>query len=234
VPAQPLVGRTRGIILVSSVQLFSAGRLPTIRYGTRLTILQLQFRHNYQSLRAALLAGGATEATLDVLINATSPTSKQPSGHPLSTDAPLFIPAATQSFQKCRVRASSSGNWPSDQSPVSVSPESFGFGDEKSSATLSEQGGNATPDCGQNQETHLGENEFESSYGDRTLLLTGLSNGTTLADITKALRGGQILNLYTREHEHAAHVSFVDPLAAQAFLMYAKRADLYIRGKRVS
>ena len=88
-------------------------------------------------------------------------------------------------------------------------------------------------ECCEKQETRLEKNDFDNNHDDRTLLLTGLSNRTTLADIIKAVRGGQLLNLYIREHERTATVSFVDPLAAQAFLIYAKRADLYIRGKRV-
>jgi hypothetical protein len=162
---------------------------------------------------------------------------KEPSGHPWSTDAPAFISATAQSFQKCRIRASSSGNWPTDPSPISVSPDSYSFEDEKSSVTSSEKAedvkvGDAIEDCGEKQ--GIQGNDFENNHEDRTLLLTGLSNRATLADITKAIRGGQLLNLYIREHEHTAHVSFVDPMAAEAFLLYAKRTDLYIRGKRVS
>jgi hypothetical protein len=60
-----------------------------------------------------------------------------------------------------------------------------------------------------------------------------LSSQTTLADIARTLRGGQLLNFYIREQERVAHVSFVSPMAAKAFMIYSKRTDLYIRGKRV-
>jgi hypothetical protein len=193
--------------------------------------LQVQIHAEYQCLRAALLAGGATHETLDVLIHALSPTLKEPSTYPWSTDATLFVPAAAQSFRKCRVRASSSGNWRTDPSPVSASLDSYGFENEGGSITSSEKIGDVIEDSVEKQETL--EKQFDNNYEDRTLLLTGLSNRTTLADITKAIRGGQLLNLYIREQERTANVSFVNHMAAEAFLTYSKRTDLYIRGKRV-
>jgi hypothetical protein len=158
---------------------------------------------------------------------------KEPSGYHWSTDAPLFVPAAAQPFQKCRVRASSSGNWCTDPPPISGSPDSYGFENEKSSVTSSEKVEDVLEDCGEKLETQPEKNEFDNNHEDRTILLTGLSNRTTLADITKAIRGGQLLNLYIREQERTARVSFVNPMAAEAFLIYSKRTDLYIRGKRV-
>jgi len=195
--------------------------------------LQVQLRAEYQSLRSALLAGGATPETLDALIN-SPPVLKQPSGHPWCTDAPVFVPAASQSFQKCVNRTSSPRDGPTGPSLISISPDSFEFEDEKSSFTSSEKLEGVTEDCGEEQETRLEEITLDKGHEDRTLLLKGLSNRTTLADIAKAVRGGQVLNLYIREQERTAHVSFVNPLAAKAFLIYAKRADLYVSGKRVS
>lgn len=137
-------------------------------------------------------------------------------------------------MRKRRVEASSSGNWLTHPSPISASPNSYGFEGEKSSVTSSEKANDVAENCRQDPKTQVQWKEFDDNHEDRTLLLTGLSNRTTLADITKAVRGGQLLNLYIRRQQRTAHVSFVNPLAAEAFLIYSKRTDLYIRGKRVS
>lgn len=193
--------------------------------------MQVQIQGEYECLRTALLAGGATPETLDVLIHAPPSTLKEPSRHPWSTDATPFVPAAAQSFQKCRVRAFSSGNRSTDPSPISASPDSYGFENEGCSITSSQKIEDVIEDCVQKQETP--EKEFDNNHEDRTLLLTGLSKSTTLTDITKAIRGGQLLNLYTREQERTANVSFVNRMAAEAFFIYSKHTDLYIGGKRV-
>jgi len=179
-----------------------------------------------------LLAGGATPETLDVLIR-PPPTFDDPSGHRWSTDTSLFIPAAVHSIQKCRVPVSSSGEWRNDPSPTSASLDNYGFEDENSSCTSSEKDDGVIENGTERQETRPKTNKFDNNCQDRTLLLTGLSSQTTLADIANALRGGQLLNFYIREQERVAYVSFVNPMAAKAFMIYSKRTDLYIRGKRI-
>ena len=90
-------------------------------------------------------------------------------------------------------------------------------------------------DVGQQEEAEeKQEHEYQNNNDDRSLILKGLSNRTTLADIAKVIRGGPILNFTIRAHDREALVSFVDPSAAEKFLMYSKRTDMYIRGKRVS
>ena len=129
-----------------------------------------------------------------------------------------------------RLRSLSGGRWRAEPTPTSLSPESYGFeeGSEKSSITsgekeevTAEEAGHQ--DCG-----------YQDSHDHRSLVIRGISKRTTLADVTKAVRGGQVLNVYLRPHEREAHVSFVDPHAAEKFLIYSKRQDLYVRSKRVS
>lgn len=67
----------------------------------------------------------------------------------------------------------------------------------------------------------------------RTLVLKNLSERTTHKDIVDIVRGGALLDIYLRANERNASVSFVEGTAAQNFMNYAKRNDIYIHGKRV-
>ncbi|KAK7398490.1 hypothetical protein QQX98_012121 [Neonectria punicea] len=67
----------------------------------------------------------------------------------------------------------------------------------------------------------------------RTIHLSNLAEGVTHADITEAVRGGQILEVFLRQRDRTATVSFVYGEDAKAFYARARQADLYIRNKRV-
>lgn len=67
----------------------------------------------------------------------------------------------------------------------------------------------------------------------RTVLLANLPDGVTHADIVDAVKGGMLLDIYLRTHDHTASVSFLEEAHAQDFFRHVKRHDLYIRGKRV-
>lgn len=67
----------------------------------------------------------------------------------------------------------------------------------------------------------------------RTIVLKNLSERITHKDIVDIIRGGALLDIYLRANERTASVSFVEGAAAQNFMNYAKRNDIYIHGKRV-
>lgn len=69
-------------------------------------------------------------------------------------------------------------------------------------------------------------------HAQRSILITGLSEGTTHADITAAVRGGLLLDIHLRTFEKAATVSFLHASSAQTFLQHSRRHDLYINSKR--
>jgi hypothetical protein len=108
-----------------------------------------------------------------------------------------------------------------------LSPGSNGVEDEQSSATS--EGAVLFVD-------HIEDRSqpFENNHDQRSLVFKGISNRTTLADLARVIRGGQILNFYIRHQERQAHVSFVSAQAAEAFYLYSKRSDIYILDKRVS
>ncbi|KAK4146401.1 uncharacterized protein C8A04DRAFT_25911 [Dichotomopilus funicola] len=67
----------------------------------------------------------------------------------------------------------------------------------------------------------------------RTLQLSGLADGTTHVEITNAVRGGVLLDIWVRHHDRSAAVSFVRSEDAKGFYDHVRRHDLYIRNKRV-
>lgn len=68
----------------------------------------------------------------------------------------------------------------------------------------------------------------------RSILLSKLPENTTHADITDAVRGGKLLDIYLRSNDRTAAVSFLLAADARAFFDHVKRHDLYINYKRVS
>lgn len=69
---------------------------------------------------------------------------------------------------------------------------------------------------------------------NRTVLLCGLPDGTKHADVVNIVRGGLVLEIYIRAHEHIANVSFLREEDAVRFYEHARRYDLYLNKKRVS
>ena len=67
----------------------------------------------------------------------------------------------------------------------------------------------------------------------RTVQLLNLAEGTTHVDITKAVRGGMLLDVFLRGHERSATVSFLHAADARRFYEHVRRHDLYIKNKRV-
>jgi len=68
----------------------------------------------------------------------------------------------------------------------------------------------------------------------RTIQLLNLAEGTTHADITSAVRGGMLLDVFLRTHERSATISFLHAEQARKFFDFVRRHDLYIKNKRVS
>ncbi|KAK4695125.1 hypothetical protein P7C71_g2567, partial [Lecanoromycetidae sp. Uapishka_2] len=67
----------------------------------------------------------------------------------------------------------------------------------------------------------------------RTILVKNLSDRTTHLDIVQIARGGLVLDVYLRTNERNASISFVEGGAAQNFMDYVKRNDVYVHGKRL-
>lgn len=78
------------------------------------------------------------------------------------------------------------------------------------------------------------EKAYYNRAEQRTIVAQNLSDRTTHKDIVNIVRGGAVLDIFLRSNERSASISFVEGSAAQEFMSYVKRNDIYILGKRVS
>ena len=67
----------------------------------------------------------------------------------------------------------------------------------------------------------------------RSIVAQNLSDRTTHKDLLQVIRGGTVLDIFLRNNERSASISFVEGSAAQDFMNYVRRSDIYIHGKRV-
>lgn len=130
-----------------------------------------------------------------------------------------------------------SSKWPPSQLWVGNNGYSKGKGASYSRNNSSAQDDSSfTPDL-EIDEKYLGpprpERQQYARSAQRTIMVKNLSDRTTHKDIVDFIRGGLILDVYLRLHERSASISFVEGYAAQAFLAYVKRKDIYLHGKRV-
>ena len=72
-----------------------------------------------------------------------------------------------------------------------------------------------------------------SRIEQRTILIKNISDRTTHKDIVDIIRGGPVLDIFLRPSERSANVSFLEGSAAQGFMSYVRRNDIYVHGKRV-
>jgi len=185
--------------------------------------VKIQSSHEYKGLRAALLSRGVPPEDLDNLINnrpsleyEDEPNWSKSLVKPVykanrSAEAKVFVP-----------KANLVDNWRSNRQSKILTPGSRSCGDECLTTTNEHDENDYFEEKG---------DYYENNHGDRSLTVKGLSPFATLADVLKHVKGGPILNIFKRSR--SAHISFVDPVAAEKFLIYSKHADLYIRGKRV-
>lgn len=75
---------------------------------------------------------------------------------------------------------------------------------------------------------------FYNRAEQRTIVASNLSDRTTHKDLVNVMRGGALLDIFLRANDRSASISFVEGSAAQGFMNYVKRNDVYIHGKRVS
>jgi hypothetical protein len=67
----------------------------------------------------------------------------------------------------------------------------------------------------------------------RSLELRNLPTHTTHLDLTNAIRGGALLEIYLRHTDHCARITFVSPASAHHFLARSKRVGFVVGNRRV-
>lgn len=138
---------------------------------------------------------------------------------------------------------------PSGSSSTAVWPPIHTSNDARANACSGNQHHENQPDektSGREEGTHqvrgcLGRSNAEQQQAKqeyerhcvRTVLIMAIPDGTTYEDVTSAVRGGMLLDIFLRMRECTAQVSFLRALDAQNFVDHVKKHDLYIKGKRV-
>lgn len=87
---------------------------------------------------------------------------------------------------------------------------------------------------GANYVQYQGQRQQFDRQCTRTIQFTNLPDSVTHGDITAAVRGGMLLDVFVRPNERTATVSFLHAADARKFFEHVRKNDLYIKNKRVS
>jgi hypothetical protein len=194
------------------------------------------------------MKGGVDATTLDVLVHGaskdvaspekTAQQSTPPKLHPRtwSAQAVPFVPTPREQMlstvpTRVQPEPHHDKSWQLP-SPDSTSPEEFEELNYDGTSTMKTMSGNQQCEYGQDYEQDEG-GLHGINHDDRSVVLKGISPFTTTADVLAVIRGGAVLNIFLRPQQRTAHVAFVEPNAAEKFLIHSTRKDTYIKGKRV-
>ncbi|KAK3401011.1 hypothetical protein B0T20DRAFT_405775 [Sordaria brevicollis] len=211
----------------------------------------------YANLKRNLMRGGVVEETINLLSQDDAtiqggyvPEASQPEKAPESTTQVDKAPArpSPPGFDKPKTSApkpqqearqkSYSGYSGHNESYHTGGQSGFAEGDEDE---LDEEesfydevhspDGPGGPEGGSDDKPRK-QQQFDRQC-TRTVQLCNLSENTTHADITNAVRGGMLLDVFIRTHDRSATVSFLHAADARKFFEHVRKNDLYIKNKRV-
>lgn len=194
----------------------------------------------YNALRSALIRGGVTVESLDLLVQETfDQPDATPGSHSRSMDAdvPLFdgthsgLPIPPMSIEKSN-GPQGHGNHisPTWNFNIPVIPSTDHGHNGLSGKHYHDKSmgyGGPGPDNISDQKM------IRNGHGKRTIYLTKLPDRVTYAQIFSVIRGGAVVDVWMKPSDHAASVSFVDCSAAENFYQYTRKNDIYIGGKRI-
>ncbi|KAF8466397.1 hypothetical protein BDZ91DRAFT_725335 [Kalaharituber pfeilii] len=206
-------------------------------------------QREYNALRSALIRGGVTVESLDLLMtfqllvqetyDQTIAAPAEPSDDGVSlfegrhSGLPLNImqqaPAENQYYMghlNQGFGALSSPTW-NFNNPTGPSND---YGPNGHSAKIYDR----SMDFGVVPDHLSDQNTVRNGTGRRTLYLTKLPDRITYGQIFSVIRGGAVVDVWMKSSDHAASVSFVECSAAESFYQYAKRNDIYIDGRRIN
>ncbi|KAF6842685.1 hypothetical protein CMUS01_02877 [Colletotrichum musicola] len=222
----------------------SDGDLPSPRPTVTVSRIEydilLETARKFANLRGNLMKGGVTEDTLEVSRclhgiqwqenaqhHATPPSEKVRDSSRPSEPYPRQPSSGTECYSQ------SGQHLRKTTPPPSTNQDWAETGaHEISDPNCSPVGHNHHPDLDHEEARVVLRPQYER-MATRTVLIANLAEGTTHADITAVVRGGQLLDIYLRSHDRSAQVSFLCGADARKFFDYARRYDLYIKHKRV-
>ena len=175
-------------------------------------------------LRDALFRGGLTTETLETLLAGKSGGSdEQPTP---------YVSKPVNYWSNTFARPPSSPITIPTPGPDELSPSSD-IGDclqpRILSRSYSRRHSYSHSDSGLNNPLKYNEPQ-DPGHGQRSILISNLSDRTTHKDLIGIIRGGSLLEIYLR-NDRTAVVSFTE--GAADFLAYTKRKDVYLHMKRV-
>jgi len=192
---------------------------------------------HFNNLKDSLLKGGVSQETLDVLIYGLihPPDNCNQNHTPSMTSAPstansrpqrpppTFAPRDRRDTKKSNETASRETLLPETPVPQRTFSNDDSLGDDNSSSDEKTDG----------RESLQPEQLPTASLGQHTVVIRGFPERASYGDILKVVRGGALFQIFLKPRDRMASVSFVHPSAAQEFVNYIKRHDIYIQGKRV-
>jgi hypothetical protein len=210
-------------------------------------LAQLRLTGDYQSLRNALIMGGADIDTLDILVNASNAGTRKDSvfadekgkvERPESQPKQYVKPAVAAPIS----RVQNLSKVTSTPTSSNARATSNGYGHfRQPTAWRPTTYDNSIPNEAMDHDDDddlLDENipaagNFDhgaSAKSQGTLFFSGLSERTTYKDIMSIIKGGKIISSVLRNN--GALVTLAT--GAAEFLAWSKRNDIYLQGKRVS
>ncbi|KAM0562654.1 hypothetical protein ACHAPJ_002344 [Fusarium lateritium] len=215
-----------------------AGSEPTVYEPQCVNISQEEYggliamAHRYVCLRQNLSENGVDDATLD-LLSQPMPGQHTASSDPEHVDQPSstsYVPNTQVSPYRTRPGAafgrSSQGRGPSVDGNRyrKDSSQPSGYSDDSlDHHSRSIPAGDKRPDS----------SKLLDRSAQRSVQLSNLVPGVTHGDITAAVRGGPLLDIFLRTKDCSATVSFVYEADAVAFLDHSRKQGLYIKDRQV-
>lgn len=187
----------------------------------------------YTALRDALYRGGISPDTIEILIRGdtapqgpTQADSDNVNGPSNDVDFTVSPPNPTLSrISGITSEKSKESGYTRDKGGFYSRQYSFGRDDR----SFPSEPDKDEHDCPPSRN----DKPFYNRAEQRTIIASNLSDRTTHKDLVNVVRGGALLNIYLRANDRSASISFIEGSAAQNFMNYIKRKDVYIHGKRV-
>ncbi|KAK5169806.1 uncharacterized protein LTR77_005784 [Saxophila tyrrhenica] len=219
---------------------------------------QVRTHRAFQALKGALIAGGTTEETINILISNPG-CQRKDSGVDTDNDGFVMVPQqpGSQGYATGVQPAYKHIPWRtgSPAYELAAAPGTAIFTNPRTHPDQAQAPGSEYPrqvsyrmpavadaNClaadddidmmedAQLMNTDLGRT---SSNEHRSLFFSGLSDRTTYRDLLSVIKGGKVLSVILLDKKSAV-VSFVDQGVAEEFLAWSKRNDIYVQTKRVS
>jgi hypothetical protein len=185
----------------------------------------------YHALRTTLITAGIDPNSLDILAsNKIDPAAAEQQAEEATADskwadAPIFVPSGRR--RKLANITNTPVRCATPLTPPSLSQD-LQQGQPEEDAASEE-----VEDSYEQEQEQEQQEVYHDDHEDRSIIVRGLPQTASLADVVKIVRGGVVLNMYLRPRDRTAHIAFVDPIAAEKFIIHSKRSDIYVKGKRV-